>query len=103
MRAIIQRVSEACVSIEGKVSGQIGPGLLVFLGIVEGDSQQEADWLVAKITRMRIFADDERKMNRCLEDVDEPPMKLLHIFAVKLLSAVGYCNLPVASLTSPHR
>jgi len=70
MRAIIQRVSEASVSIEGKVSGQIGPGLLVFLGIVEGDSQQEADWLVAKITRMRIFADDERKMNRCLEDVD---------------------------------
>ena len=69
MRAIIQRVSEASVSIEGKVSGQIGPGLLVLLGIVEGDSQQEADWLVAKIIRMRIFADDEGKMNRCLEDM----------------------------------
>ena len=70
MRAIIQRVSEASVSIEGKVSGQIGPGLLVLLGIVDGDGQQEVDWLVAKITRMRIFADEEGKMNRCLEDVD---------------------------------
>ena len=70
MRAIIQRVSEASVSIEGKVSGQIGPGLLVLLGIVEGDSQQEADWLVAKIIRMRIFADEEGKMNRCLKDMD---------------------------------
>lgn len=66
MRAIVQRVSEAGVSINGKTTARIGPGLLVLLGIVEGDDQQEIDWLVGKITRMRIFADDEGKMNRCL-------------------------------------
>ena len=66
MRAIVQRVSEAGVSINGKTTARIGPGLLVLLGIVEGDDQQEIDWLVGKITRLRIFADDEGKMNRCL-------------------------------------
>lgn len=70
MRAIIQRVSEASVSIDGKVCGSIGPGLLVLLGIVEGDGQEEIDWLVGKIARMRIFADDEGKMNRCLGDMN---------------------------------
>ncbi len=70
MRAIIQRVSEASVTIEGKVTAGIGPGLLVLLGIVEGDGQEDIEWLVGKITRMRIFADDEGKMNRCLGDMD---------------------------------
>ena len=70
MRAIIQRVSEASVSINGKMSGNIGRGFLVLLGIVDGDGQEEVDWLVGKITRMRIFADDEGKMNRSLKEVD---------------------------------
>ena len=61
MRIIIQRVSEASVRIEGKVSAQIGPGLLILLGIIEGDTQEDIDWLVGKMTRMRIFADDEVK------------------------------------------
>lgn len=69
MRAIIQRVSEASVSIDGEISGQIGPGILILLGIIEGDGQEEIDWLVGKITRMRIFADQEGKMNRCIKDV----------------------------------
>lgn len=69
MRAIIQRVSEASVSIGGEISGQIGPGILILLGIIEGDGQEEIDWLVGKITRMRIFADQEGKMNRCIKDV----------------------------------
>ena len=70
MRIIIQRVSEASVRIEEKVSAQIGPGLLILLGIIEGDTQEDIDWLVGKMTRMRIFADDERKMNKCLQDID---------------------------------
>lgn len=70
MRAIIQRVSEASVTIDGNVSGKIGRGFLVLLGIVDGDGQEEIDWLVGKITRMRIFADEEGKMNRCLKEVD---------------------------------
>ncbi|MBT8043730.1 MAG: D-tyrosyl-tRNA(Tyr) deacylase [Verrucomicrobiae bacterium] len=70
MRAIIQRVSNASVTIDSHTSGEIGHGLLVLLGIVNGDGEDEVDWLVGKIARMRIFADDEGKMNRCIKDVD---------------------------------
>ncbi|MBK1830385.1 D-tyrosyl-tRNA(Tyr) deacylase [Verrucomicrobiaceae bacterium R5-34] len=70
MRVVIQRVSEASVSIEGRVAGKIGHGFLILLGIVPEDSQTDIDWLVGKITKMRIFPDDEGKMNRCLTDVD---------------------------------
>lgn len=70
MRVIIQRVSEASVTINGKTSGEIRQGFLVLLGIVDGDDREDIDWLVGKITRMRIFPDDEGKMNRCIKDVD---------------------------------
>ena len=70
MRVVIQRVSEASVTIDGNVHGNIGRGFLVLLGIVDGDSQEDIDWLVGKITRMRIFADAEDKMNLSLADVD---------------------------------
>ena len=69
MRVIIQRVSEANVSIDHHVVGSIGTGFLVLLGIVEDDDLTDVDWLVGKVTRMRIFADDAGKMNRCLKDV----------------------------------
>jgi D-tyrosyl-tRNA(Tyr) deacylase len=69
MRAIIQRVSEASVTIDGEVSGNIGRGFLVLLGIVDGDGPEEIEWLVGKITRMRIFADEHGKMNLCLGEV----------------------------------
>ncbi|BDS08532.1 D-aminoacyl-tRNA deacylase [Oceaniferula spumae] len=70
MRVVIQRVSEASVTIGGRVSGNIGKGFLILLGIVENDTSEDIDWLVGKITKMRIFPDDEGKMNRCLKDVD---------------------------------
>lgn len=70
MRAIIQRVSQASVQIEEKTSGKIGPGLLILLGIVDGDTEEDAEWLVGKITRMRIFSDNEGKMNKSLEDIN---------------------------------
>jgi len=70
MRVVIQRVSEARVSIEDNVSAEIGCGLLVLLGIVEGDTQEDIEWLVGKISRMRIFPDDEGKMNRCLKEIN---------------------------------
>jgi len=69
MRIIIQRVSEASVSIDDQVVGAIGKGFVVLLGIVEDDGTDDVDWLVGKVTRMRIFADEEGKMNRCLKDV----------------------------------
>lgn len=70
MRALIQRVSRASVTIEGTVSGQINTGLLILLGIEEADGVEDIQWLSGKITRLRIFGDDEGAMNRSVQDVD---------------------------------
>jgi len=69
MRAVIQRVKEARVEAEGQVSGFIGPGLLVLLGVAKTDTYQDADYLVDKILRLRVFSDDSGKMNRSVLDV----------------------------------
>lgn len=69
MRIVIQRVSEASVTIDQKVNGKIGAGLLVLLGIEAEDTQEDIDWLVGKIARLRIFSDSEDKMNLSLSDV----------------------------------
>ena len=68
MRVVIQRVSEASVTIEGRTTARIGRGLLVLLGIEEADTPEDADWLVAKVAQMRLFADEAGKMNRSLEE-----------------------------------
>jgi D-tyrosyl-tRNA(Tyr) deacylase len=68
MRAVIQRVTQSEATVDGKISGQIGPGLLVFLGVGTGDRSKDADYLANKITRLRIFEDDNQKMNRSLLD-----------------------------------
>jgi len=70
MRALIQRVSSASVTIEGNVSGEIGQGLLILIGIEDADTSEDIDWLCGKITRLRIFGDDEGLMNRSVVDVD---------------------------------
>lgn len=69
MRALVQRVREASVSVEGEVVGGIGPGLLVFLGCGEGDSRAELDWVVRKIAGLRVFEDHEGRMQHALSDV----------------------------------
>jgi D-tyrosyl-tRNA(Tyr) deacylase len=69
MRIIIQRVSEASVRINDLVVGSIGQGFVLLLGIVEDDGPEDIDWLVGKVTRMRIFADAEDKMNLSLQNV----------------------------------
>ena len=69
MRALIQRVSEASVTIDGEVYSAIGCGLLVLLGIEADDSQEDIDWLVKKISLMRIFEDADGKMNNSVMDV----------------------------------
>jgi len=69
MRACIQRVSQAKVVVAEETTGQIGAGLLVLLGISAEDTEKELDWLVQKIVHLRIFEDDEGKMNRSLIDV----------------------------------
>ena len=68
MRAVIQRVREASVTVEGEVVSRIGPGLLVLLGIEIADSREDIDWLVPKIGNLRIFNDDKGVMNRSLLD-----------------------------------
>lgn len=69
MRVIIQRVSHAKVEIEGRVSGQIEKGLLLLLGVTDGDNDQDIDFLVRKVINMRIFNDAEDKMNLSVQDV----------------------------------
>ncbi|EKD47634.1 MAG: D-tyrosyl-tRNA(Tyr) deacylase [uncultured bacterium] len=69
MRALIQRVKHASVSVEGKVVGKCGEGFLVLLGVGNGDSSQDVDYLVKKIVDMRIFADKDGKFNLSLKDV----------------------------------
>ena len=70
MLALIQRVRRASVTIDGAVVGQIGAGLLVLVCAEQGDSQVQADKLVAKILKLRIFSDAQGKMNRCVQDLD---------------------------------
>lgn len=70
MRAVIQRVSEANVTIDGIVNGRIDLGLLILLGIEEMDTLEDIDWLVRKISAMRIFSDKEDKMNLSIKDVN---------------------------------
>lgn len=69
MRAVIQRVSEAGVTVESKPRVGIGRGLLVLLGVRKGDTEESACWLARKILGLRIFEDEERKLNRSVEDV----------------------------------
>jgi len=69
MRAVVQRVKEAKVVVEKKIVGEIGPGLLVFLGIEQNDEIQDAEYLVSKIIHLRIFKDSEQKFNLSLIDV----------------------------------
>jgi D-tyrosyl-tRNA(Tyr) deacylase len=68
MRAVIQRVSEARVYIDGAVKGSIGPGLVVLLAVEEPDTDQDIEWLSGKIVRLRIFDDDAGVMNRSVLD-----------------------------------
>jgi D-tyrosyl-tRNA(Tyr) deacylase len=63
MRACIQRVSEAQVTVDGEATGRIGPGLVVLLGVAHDDGEREVDWLADKIVGLRIFEDDAGKMN----------------------------------------
>ena len=69
MRVVIQRTTEASVTIEGQIVAQIGLGLVVLVGIEGEDSGDDVDWLVGKIVQMRIFSDAEGKMNLSVRDV----------------------------------
>ncbi|MDR6517180.1 D-aminoacyl-tRNA deacylase [Chryseobacterium camelliae] len=69
MKVVIQRVSESSVRVDGEIVGAIGRGLMLLVGIDENDSLADADWLVQKILNLRIFGDDEGKMNLSIKDI----------------------------------
>jgi D-tyrosyl-tRNA(Tyr) deacylase len=70
MIAVIQRVSESSVKIDGKIKAEIGLGFMILLGIEDADSQEDIEWLSKKIVNLRIFPDENEVMNRCLLDVN---------------------------------
>ena len=86
MKAVIQRVIEAEVKVDGKTTGCIGKGILVLLGVEKGDGEKQADWLAEKISGLRIFEDDAGKMNL---SVNETGGSLL---VVSQFTLAGNCN-----------
>ncbi len=68
MRCVVQRVSEASVTVENEIVGQIGPGLMVLVGVGPNDTQKEVQWMAEKLIGLRIFEDEQGKMNLSLSD-----------------------------------
>jgi len=86
MKAVVQRVSSASVDVGGERVGEIARGLLVLLGVADGDEANDARWMAEKIVSMRIFEDDEGKMNLSLEDVGGP------LLTVAQFTLLGDCR-----------
>lgn len=68
MRAVVQRVTRARVTVEGRIAGEIGPGLMVLLGVAAVDDESDVAWMAEKIAHLRVFVDDEGLMNRSVVD-----------------------------------
>ena len=86
MKAVIQRVKEAKVQVEGRVVGEIGHGVLVLLGVETGDGARQADWMAEKIVNLRIFEDGQGKMNLALSEVKG------EMLAVSQFTLAGNCS-----------
>lgn len=91
MRAVIQRVLEANCVVDGKVTGEIGKGLLVLLGVEEKDTEEDLEWLAGKIANIRIFSDENGLMNQSLADCNG---KILLISQFTLFAATKKGNRP---------
>ncbi len=70
MRALVQRVTKASVAVDGETAGEIGPGLVVLLGVSKEDDEADAEYLVEKTANLRVFADDENRFNRSALDIE---------------------------------
>ena len=86
MRAVVQKVSRGSVQVEGDCTGQIGQGLLVFLGVTHEDTQQDARYLAEKIANLRIFEDEAEKLNLSVQDIGGA------VLSVSQLTLYGDCR-----------
>ena len=86
MRAVVQRVHESSVTVDGRITGRIGKGLLVLLGVSETDAEQDADYLAEKIVGLRCFTDDASKFNLSVRDVGGS------VLAVSQFTLFGDCR-----------
>jgi len=102
MKAVIQRVNEASVSVNGIVKGKIERGLLVYLGVAHEDTEKDADWLAEKIAYLRIFDDTEGKMNLSLKDLVEEK-KHETLIACDTLDTIGVLAISQFTLLADAR
>ena len=99
MRTVIQRVKHASVTIDGTVKGKIGHGLLILLGVQSDDTQEDINWLVGKISKLRIFDDENGVMNRSVMDVDGD---CLVVSQFTLMASYKKGNRPSWIKAAPH-
>ena len=89
MRAVVQRVTQASVTVDGELLGRIGKGFLILLGVADGDTRQMAEKMADKICRLRIFEDENGKTNLSLEDVEG------ELLVVSQFTPVSYTHLKI--------
>ena len=99
MRVVIQRVTGAKVTIDETIAGQIGPGLLILLGVGTDDTKEDVDWLVKKIAALRIFDDENGVMNRSVMDVNG---EILVVSQFTLMASTKKGNRPSWIHAAPH-
>ena len=91
MKAVIQRVTSASVHVDGELIGSCGHGLLVLLGVAQGDTEEDLDRMLQKMVKLRIFEDENGKMNRSVQDIDG---ELLVVSQFTLLANYKHGNRP---------
>ena len=99
MRLVIQRVTHASVTIEGKVKSVIGPGLLILVGVESADTTEDVDWLVRKVAALRIFDDEQGVMNRSVQDING---EALVVSQFTLFASTKKGNRPSWLKAAPH-